>query len=296
MQANAPPANVHLLADQYNLGAPIKMHRRPIPLPLTLASLVGGLLCLIFAGGLLGYILLSAQRFSVSGLILGIFALGVGMVLLVSSISRLNYWRFCAWECDAGFLEFDGRGALNAALRWDQIQTVWHRVKVSTSRTGTGYEHIYSVQKPDGKEVTLNYPDLWQHIESEFAHLHLPQALATVQAGQAVSFGGVVVSAQGIASGSVIYYYQNRTMPNTKSSWQIAWQAIPSITVTGGMIEFTPPERGLVSYTPPIFARLSDVPNLCLLRALVLALTNGRVRWIEQPRRGSVENSSPTVR
>lgn len=296
MQANAPPPNVHMLAGQYTLGAPLSMHRRPIPLwqpPVLLAVSPIGLVVAVLAGSSL----LSAPRFNPSILVLFVLALLAGLSCLAAGFYLLKYSRFRAWECDAGFLELNERGALSAALRWDHIQTVWHRVKVSTySRGGTRYEHTYSVQGPDGKEVTLNYPDLWQRIEYEFVRLHLPQALATIQTGSAVSFGGVVVSAQGIASGPVIYYYQHRTMPNTKPPWQLAWQAIPWITVRDGMIEFTPPERGLISYTPPIFARLSDVPNLCLLRALVQALTNGQMRWIEVPRRGiSVENSQPAV-
>src|SRR5579864_3658857 len=104
MRMNAPPMNLQTLAAQYNLGRPLRLHRRPISLPLSLAALAGGPLCLIIAG-LLGYMLFSAPRFNVSNLIGFLFVLGVGVALLITGISGLKYRRFQAWECEAGFLE-----------------------------------------------------------------------------------------------------------------------------------------------------------------------------------------------
>ncbi len=291
---NMQSSDLHLLAAQHALGLPLRLHRRPISLLLTLAQLAGSLVPLAVAG-LLGYTFVSVRSFNPPDVIFGLFALLFGILLLIAGFSGLKYRRFRAWECEAGFLEFDQQGEVKAALRWDHIQTVWHRVNsVSSSRGGTTHFHTYCIQGLSGKEVVLNYPDLWQRIEYEFARLQLPQALATIHAGGGVSFGSVVVWAQGIASGPVTYYL-NKARPNPKKPWQLAWQAIPWITVHNGWIEFTPPS-GVIVYHAPILARFSDLPNICLLKALVQALTNGHIQWIEKPRRWvHVENSSPLV-
>src|SRR5262249_11252416 len=152
-----------------------------------------------------------------------IVALLVGILLLLNGWSRLKYRRFQAWECEQGFLEFDERGAVTAALRWDHIQTIWHRVKISsTAQGGTSHFHTYAVQGPGGKEVILNYPDLWQRIEYEFVRLHFQEALATIHAGSNVSFGCVVVSAQGIASAPANAALK-KALPNPTLPWQFIW-------------------------------------------------------------------------
>jgi hypothetical protein len=280
--------DVELLAGQWKLGTPLCAYRRVDALRTILVGISIGLVMIVFAGVML-YATLHPSFASTapfarapgSDAYIGCsIALLIGCVALASGIKAFKYLGFRAWECSEGFLEYDNTGSLRAALRWDQIQIVWHRVKVSnSSRSDTRYHHTYSVLSFDGREVTLSYPHLWKRIEQEFVRLHLPQALATLNAGQTLSFHGIVLSQQGIANQPVAIRSSGMVVPNSDQPWHIPWQTISNIRVKRATIELEGP--GLTCKTGTLLM-LASVSNVCLLKAVVRTLQSGRVNWIEQ--------------
>ena len=205
----------------------------------------------------------------------------LGLLTLVASVRTLRYRRFRAWECAEGFLAFDQADKLQAALRWDQIQAVWHRVSVTTANEGGGahYTHHYSVQGPDGREIELNYPHLWKRIETEFVRLHLPQALTTINTGGSVSFLSVIASRQGLATNPSVSHLREKLLPGSVLPRMIPWPSLSCIRVKRSLLEF---EAWSMARKPVFQTALSDTPNVCLLKALVQTMSGGRVTWLEQ--------------
>ena len=166
------------------------------------------------------------------------------------------------------------------ALRWDQIQAVWHKVTATTDSHGvTRYTHTHSVQGSAGREIVLNYPHLWQRIEHEFARLHLPQALATINTGGSVSFLSVIVSGQGLATNSSVSNVREKLLPGSVPPRIIPWPTLSCIRVKENLIEF---EAWSMARKPLFHTTLSHTPNVCLLKALVQTVSGGRVTWLER--------------
>lgn len=305
MRANSLPMGIDVLAAQHRLGAPLRAHRWSISYLALLGCILGGLTILVYIGtGLYATLnptfpptaVLAFPRewYTYIGCAIGGLA-GVGAFLY--GLDMLKKLRMRAWECEEGFLVFDEKGMPSAALRWDQIQQFWCEVKVSHgARGGTIYERTYWVQGMGGQEVKLNYPHLWRRMENEFVHLHLPEALATINAGQSVSFYGVVVSAQGIANQPTALHIPrelSRSLGQIKQPtaltqritswaqsgskpqpWLLTWSMLTGIKLSKATIEFVGP--GL-DYRSGTILPLGSVSNVCLLGALVQTLSGGRL-------------------
>src|SRR5712692_490402 len=183
-------ADIEQLAASYQVGVPVQMYRPTMPLAgycaLTAFTLVG---LVMACTGMIGTLIaLLAPRlvsfFGVSIIWWPLFIAASGFVLL--SLAALG-WRSQlrgskAYECTEGVLEVDKRGAVKAAVRWDQMQVLWHRIGVASSgqigvsgSRNTYLQDTYSVGMANGVEINVDYARLWKRIEGEFVRRHFLQ-------------------------------------------------------------------------------------------------------------------------
>lgn len=207
-------ADVEQLAASYQVGVPVQMYRPTMPLAgycaLTAFTFVGLVMaCTGMIGTLIALLAPRLVSFFGVSIIWGpLFIAAFGFVLL--SLAALG-WRSQlrgskAYECTERFLEVDKDGAVKAAVRWDQMQVLWHRIGVTSSgligasgSRNTYLQDTYSVGMANGVEINVEYARLWKRIEGEFVRRHFLQALALFNAGQRVPFNSVSVSQQGVS-------------------------------------------------------------------------------------------------
>jgi len=145
-------------------------------------------------------------------------------------------------------------------LRWDQVASVWHRVRLTTHRgVPQRFVHSYLVQRADGTTILFGefiggVRDLGRMIELGSAQHLLPQAQAAFDAGEPVSFGPIKVHPAGISNGEQI----------------LEWGDLKGIEVDEAVGLVSLRQKGKRWAWSTI--RFSDMPNVLVFEKLVNAI------------------------
>ena len=139
----------------------------------------------------------------------------VGLLLIAGGIYSMLYGviykNWGVYVYDRGFVHKRGSQA-GQPFRWEQIEAVWYRV-TRHYRNGIymGTTHNYRVRRQDGYEIVLNdrfanVATLGDTVSNQVTGAKMPQVIAAYNAGQAITFGPLSVSRQGIqnASGNLL--------------------------------------------------------------------------------------------
>jgi hypothetical protein len=267
MQASSSITNDPLLlGSQYELGD-LRATYKPSTtcMIIVLAILVAmGVLAMLFS---MAFVFTSNSFFpliiTAIGLIFVIFP-GVGIV----QTYRNRVLRVFVY--DAGLL-YLGRTSIQA-VRWQNIQAVWHNVIVQThtstdgeghTSTSTTYKHIYTLALSDGATLKLDETfaklrELGKTIEVETARFLFPTVLSTYQTYQTVQFGPLSLTPQAL-------YHRNNMLP---------WNELKSINIDeshGNII--IKKHRKLFRWGA---VSLGEVPNVEVFRMLVQHITGIR--------------------
>jgi hypothetical protein len=191
------------------------------------------------------------------GLALGILVVDIAVVVIIYNIGFIVYYLAIVpiiaiiWAISAlrscnlrvyvftnGFIR--ARGRKGDAVRWDQVQAIWEKVKQSRS----GGTLTYTVQRNDGQVFVQGSPlqnsrDMGLRMMREVTKLHLPAAKAAYNAGQTLSFGKVNVNMQGLNNGKELVPWDQIGRVTTKqgnvciekNGQQITWSSVKSAEV-----------------------------------------------------------------
>lgn len=154
-------------------------------------------------------------------------------------------------------------------IRWEQIAYVWHKITASTTTstssdgatsTSTSYTHEYIVQCFDGSMLTLDstfsrLQEIGKQIEIASAGFLLPGAQQAFNTGQPLVFGTLAVNQTGITC-------QNKYLP---------WNELKRLTIDERTGDIAIKKHG--KWFGWGAARLSDVPNIEVFKALVRPYT-----------------------
>ncbi|MBO0796442.1 MAG: J domain-containing protein, partial [Ktedonobacteraceae bacterium] len=144
------------------------------------------------------------------------------------------------------------------ALRWEQIQAV------QRCRTHNVLRPYYILYPSEGKPVTLNWSlvgdgirELGEAIEREIRQRLLPEAIATYEAGQALNFGEIDVTAQGL------------TLANEQQD--LPWERCAAIDYYNGY-SFTIQDKATASTWQKI--EVESMLNFCVFLPLITHIKN----------------------
>ncbi len=253
-------ADTSTLAQTYQMGTPVTEYKNNTVAKTVLGttlSILGGLLLLLA--------------------LVNLFAAGdsifTKLLFIVISLSLLSYGisRIRTARRNRGARIYLGSEGLMRtqqgqvqAIRWDQVTTI-QKLFTSSYYRGTTYYRLqqYICQRSDGTQVILEnsfrrFRVFGAIIEQEVAKRLLPGALVAYNAGQSVPFGSISVSPQGISV--------------DKKQETLAWPELKKIKVRDG--ELTVEKVGDLLYWELI--KTSEMPNLCVLIALVNSITDGQ--------------------
>ncbi|MEO7020112.1 MAG: DUF6585 family protein [Ktedonobacteraceae bacterium] len=213
----------------------------------------------LIIGATLGAIILDVAATAV------IFELGWIVYYLVIIPFAILFWAiYTLASCNLRVYVFtngfiNARGRRGEVIRWDQIQAIWE--KVVKSGYGSGNTLTYTVQRNDGKVFKQGSPlqksrDMGMSMMREVVKIHLPLVKAAYHAGQAISFGPINVSMQGLHNGKEM----------------VPWNQIGSLVLKQGTVVVEQNGRQLKWST----VRSGDVPNLSVLISLVNYVVKGQ--------------------
>lgn len=253
-------ADISTLAQTSQIGTPVTEYKNN-----TVAKTVLGITLSILGGLLL--LLALVFLFAAGDPIFKKFLLIlISLSLLSYGISRIRTARrnrgARIYLCSGGLLRLQ-QGQVQA-IRWDQVTTI-QKLFTSSHYRGTTYYRLqqYICQRSDGTQEILEnsfrrFRELGAIMEQEVAKRLLPGALAAYNAGQSVPFGSISVGPQGISV--------------DKRQKTLAWPELKKIKVRDG--ELTVEKVGDLLYWELI--KTSEMPNLCVLIALVNSITGGQ--------------------
>ncbi|GAA3194233.1 DUF6585 family protein [Actinocorallia longicatena] len=148
------------------------------------------------------------------------------------------------------------RGRAEHVFRWDSM-TVLQEI-ISHRSYGGVLTHVYTLRKPGGGKVRIGRefhdPEVWGvHIQQSVTAARLPDALRRLEAGEAVAFGPIEVTGEGIRDG------------RRHASWGEV-----EVRIEEGTLCVDVGRRAIV------FRSVDGIPNLYLLLALTDHLTRTR--------------------
>lgn len=241
MPALKAPKQIFQLAVQYELGELAAVYRPKFTNPLVILGIVLAISAVDIAAVVVIYQL---------GFIIYYLNI-VPIIALIWAINPLRNANLRVYIFTNGFIRARGRRGI--AIRWEQIQTLWESVKHSAY----GTRYTYTVHCTDGRVLKqgsplLNCQDLGLRVMREVIKRQFPVAKATYNAGQALSFGSITVSTQGLGTGGQI----------------VPWSQIDRVTSQNGIV--FPEKQGQRINWPAV--KSAEVPNLPVLLALVRSI------------------------
>jgi hypothetical protein len=255
------PAEAHQLAATSALGTPVAAYYAHPPYAITallVKRVIPLLVALLVPVGLLIIILALASQSNLVGVVLSV-ALGGGIAFLVARqagkglLLTLQTARQSGGVlvCTEGMLFLDH--AQPAAVRWDEIETVWHTVTYGSA--------IHTlVRCRDGRKFAftdaLSLGGLRERIDGALVPRLLPEAMTTYRRGDGVLFGVLAISQLGIHKGTRL----------------IPWSAIAHLHVAEAGILITG-KSGL----PLLLVATRAVPNAAVFEALANAIRTGQI-------------------
>jgi hypothetical protein len=188
------------------------------------------------------------------GFALSLTFLIFGLVLLIHSIRDILH-KPRTYECTEGFMELEDDDKIIAAMRWDQILTLWHRVIVVAGlHAGIGISDTYIVVGKDEEKHEISYIQLRKRIEREVIRHFLPIVIEKYHAGELISFGSIIVSKSGVS---------------LRGDW-FSWHEISPTFLNNGenIIFFSKSNPQSISLP------ISQIPNICVLEAFFTYIAN----------------------
>jgi hypothetical protein len=160
-----------------------------------------------------------------------------------------------AYICSYGILRLADDNSDIEVIRWEQIEKVWRRVRMSYLDNDSDkktYLCTYKMQRSDGKLFTFEgateLKDFGTIVEEEITARLLPQVLKAYNSGTAIVFGKLALSLEGVS-------IRNKTF---------SWDEILEIEVRGDNIEVRLLGRqGWLGI--PVF----ETSNVCVLEVLI---------------------------
>jgi hypothetical protein len=185
------PPEVAQQAGSYQLGEMNAVFRPTLTNPLTIIGLT------IVA--LIADILLTVVIYNVGYIVYVLVVLPV--IIIIYCIRGLMTCNLRVYLFQNGFIH--AKGSRLDVVRWDQVRYIWQRI--TRSRYGNTTHH-YKIERNDGATFTLNsmlknVGILGQNIQQAVTQVHLPQAIAAYNAGNAIPFGPLSISLQGLSNG-----------------------------------------------------------------------------------------------
>ena len=219
-------------------------------------SVLGGAFILAGVAALVG-IMPSFSR-EIYALVIGIGFLAFGITQL-RAVSRNQGSQI--YVGTDGLMRVKGNQA--EAIRWDQIAAMQ---KIYTRLQNNYFLKAFNLFRPDGSVMTIekSYKDfkvLGKTIEDEVNRRMLPGAIAAYNAGNPVNFGPLLLSYQGIS------------VQKPKELKTLTWNEFKAIKEYDGRVNIK--KQGSLTTWETLF--IPDIPNLCVLLALVQYVTNGQV-------------------
>lgn len=241
----------------YQLGA----FQQEYHVKYTRTTLFSGIAALILAtgSGLFGYELLASPR-NINDTNNAPFLLVIGVVFLLAALYCLLYpllyrsWRVYVYS--EGFAYT--RGGKLDAFRWENIESALYSVtRRYMNGIYMGTQHKYTVLGTDGRKVVLNdritsIERLGEIISEMVTRVKLPEALASIQAGNTLSFGPLSVSLQGVSNGKET----------------LSWEQVTAFQVSSGIITVRKGGKWLSWSAVPV----AKIPNVFVFLALVDAI------------------------
>jgi hypothetical protein len=225
------------LVEIQQLGQLYKVYKSPHPLKL-IAMIIGSLLLLI---GVFVAIVYLTQGVLGVALFFPIFVIFYAVrTLLKGNLHLYVYTNGLIWR----------RGNRYEAARWDQIESIMRR----RGQTQYGSALTCTLRLTDGRTLKINdalkpIEQLAMIIQNEFRRVRLPQAIATFERGEPVTFGKIQIDHQGLSNGKEL----------------IPWDQIDKMAIKQGLVVAEKNGR------PIKWSKVkeSETPNLYVLGSLV---------------------------
>ena len=229
----------------YQLGNPRGEYKPAITTWLNV--ILGGA---IAAGALFGIVSVLGEGKSASPLVvLSILLLiGIGVAYFGFSRSRVRVQVF-----DQGLMYT--RGSTTQAWRWEEIAFVWQQItRVHVQGIPAGTRYVYTIQHRDGQKIVLNngiskIKALGEMVQSETFTRLMPLAIAAYNNGEALQFGKLTISQQGIGNSKEI----------------VPWAQVKGVEVNQGYVAVKREGKWLRWANIPV----AGVPNFFIFMALV---------------------------
>jgi hypothetical protein len=233
------PTEVYQQAAMYQLGTPTAFYQPSLTNPVAIMGLTIGV---IVVDVVLAIVILGL------GWIVSLL-IAIPILMIVYCIRALTAYNLRVYLFQNGFVY--SKGSQSEVIRWDQVRTVWQRVL--SSRYGR-VSYRYTIERLDGTTFRVdtmlkNASMLGQNIQQEVTRVHMPQAIAAYNAGNALPFGPFSVNLQGFRKG-------NEVLP---------WNQVQGLLFKKGniLVKVVGSSRNGAS------ARISSIPNCLVFIKLV---------------------------
>jgi hypothetical protein len=242
------PPEIYQTAGTYQLGNVVAEHG------LSSGATVGPVIVGIFLGVLGGVFIfnsLNTENSSGAGVGIGLFFVVVG-ILLIGASARNRQGNAHVYACERGLI-YTKSNTSPQPMRWESL-LVWRAV-TKHYRNGiyTGTSYSYTLQRDDGYKIVLSnnikgIADLGKYISDRVTAARFPAYLQAYNAGQALSFGQLTISTQGVGNGREL----------------LPWNDVNDIDVQSGFIKVKR-AGGWFSWKT---VAASAIPNLFIFLAL----------------------------
>ncbi len=184
-------------------------------------------------------------------LIVGAIGFGLGALILWEA---WNNWGIQANLYEHGFAYYSRKGL--QPVRWDQVEAVWQAItKHYRNGVYTGTTYIYTVKTTDNRKLVLDnklprIEELGKAVQASVTDVLWPKYIATLQAGQKLTFGPLALDSTSIYSGNKV----------------LRWDEIESIKLQQGNLSVKKKNGGWFNWAS---ASVPQIPNFYIFYNLV---------------------------
>lgn len=244
------PLAASQLAESYQLGSFKAMYQPTFP---NLLAVIG------FVIGFTILDLILATVIYNSGYIAPmLYILPIAMIVSVPMVIayRIAYRNLRVYTFTNGLVR--AKGGQADVVRWDHVEAVWQNILRMYATTN----HTYTVRRGDGatfkfSSVLRNIAHLGQTVQQEVTRVLLPRAIAAYNAGNALLFGTLSVSVQGISHGRET----------------LVWNQVQGVEVKRGYVAVKKAGKSRAW----VRLRVSTIPNFFVFMGLVNYARTGQL-------------------
>lgn len=251
------------IAATYQLGTP----QEEFKVTANRTTITSGIVCII-VGVIFAFVALSSMVGSSDGTSdpsAAIVFLPITLIFVLIGLFYLLYPLFYrSWHvyvCSEGMIYTHGSKV--DIFPWNGVQALWERV-VNYYRYGfrARTTRKYTIQRNDGYKAVItqrfaHVESLSERINQELMNRLYPQIVASYNAGNAITFGPLTLSTQGINNGRAL----------------LPWFQVEDVTVNRGYVNVRQAGGGWRNWASPM---ASNIPNLVLFLALVRYAKQGQ--------------------